>query len=75
MCEEICHLRSESKNESEIDSASNEEETDDMPALTDSDMSDIGEQKRNDQSLLLQKEKALNQKREQKVEGIRTLSL
>ena len=43
VCEERCYLRSESKNESEIDSASNEEETDEMPALTDSDMSDIEE--------------------------------
>ena len=30
--------------ESKIDSASDGEETDDMPPLTDSDMSDIGEQ-------------------------------
>ena len=43
VCEEKCYLRSGSKNESEIDSASNEEETDEMPALTDSDMSDIEE--------------------------------
>ena len=43
VCEERCHSRSVSSKESEIDSASNGEETDDMPALTDSDMSDIGE--------------------------------
>ena len=43
VCEEKCNSRSVSSKESEIDSASNGEETDDMPALTDSDMSDIGE--------------------------------
>ena len=43
VCEERCYLSGESKNESEIDSPSNEEETDEMPALTDSDMSEIEE--------------------------------
>ena len=41
--EEKCNSRSVSCKESEIDSASDGEETDDMPALTDSNMSDIGE--------------------------------
>ena len=43
VCEERCYLKSESKNESKIYSASNEKETEEMPALTDSDMSNIEE--------------------------------
>ena len=41
VCEERYYLSGESRNESEIDSPSYEEETDEMPALTDRDMSDI----------------------------------
>ena len=44
VCEERCYLSGESRNESEIDSPSNGEETDEMPALTDSDMSEIEEE-------------------------------